>query len=121
MEICNAKIVSTFLGVEGHGILTCQIHVGGEAWGQAFGGYGLDEPILDENDKFVCRRGAAFGMEWINQLLKTLDVSSYEKLPGTIVRVRYAGTRYSGSIEAIGHALKEQWFAPKELAEEMGI
>ena len=40
----NARITSTMLGIEDHGILTCMLHLQQEGCGQAFGGYRLDAP-----------------------------------------------------------------------------
>lgn len=42
-EIKNARIESTMLGYEDHGILTAFVTVGGDGWGCGFGGYGLDQ------------------------------------------------------------------------------
>ena len=111
MEIVNARIERTMLGPEDHGILTAYLHLVGDCWGQGFGGYGLD--AWDERKRE--RVGSAWGMEFIRLVLKVLEVERWEDLPGTIVRVRYADTRHHGSIEAIGHCLKDQWLNPKEI------
>ena len=111
-EIRNAKITSTMLGVEDHGILTCFVHLSGDSWGVGFGGYALDQ--YSENEKR--RRGTAYGMEFIRRLLATLDVETWEKLPGQVVRVDTEG--WGGKALRIGHALKEQWFDPATLRNE---
>ena len=111
-ETRNAKIVSTVLGLEDHGILTCWLMLDGDGWGVGFGGYALDG--YDETKKR--RIGAAFGAEYVRALLDTLGIESWEKLPGTVVRVETEG--WGGKVQRIGHALKERWFDPAELAKE---
>ncbi len=118
--IINARIRSTTLGVEGHGILSCMIDCEGEGWGQGFGGYAFDEPTWGpggrEEHDFKGRRGVAFGMEFIRRLLDTLKVEKWEALPGQHVRLRKESD--FGAIEAIGHITSERWFDPKALAAE---
>lgn len=107
-EIKNAKITSTHLGNEDHAIFTAYLSLdfGGSA--QSFGGYALDEYDKDKKR----RVGTAFGTEFIKAILRTLEVETWEKLPGTVCRVR--GSYHD--IEAIGHFMKDQWFSPRELA-----
>lgn len=111
-DIENAKIRSTQLGCKSdHGILSCWIHVEGEGWGQGFGGYGLDGPWSEREqrrlDSTECGR-------WISGILDALELDTWEKLPGTIVRIR----RSENTIVAIGHAYKDRWFhARKEVTE----
>lgn len=114
-EIKNAKIRRTMLGIEDHGILTGMIDLDYGHSGQGFGGNAFDEPVRDEKDKFIGRRGTAFGMEFIRRVLEVLEVDSWEKLPGTFCRVQ-AGF---GLIEAIGHPLKDKWFFPEKLRREL--
>jgi hypothetical protein len=53
------------------------------------------------------------------RVLSTVGVDAWEKLPGTPVRVRGGGFGgSSGSIEAIGHYLKDEWLNLEELAAE---
>ena len=112
-KIENAVIQSTSLGYEDHGILTALIHVSGDGWGRGFGGYALDQ--WDETKKR--RIGIAYGIEFIARVLKVLEVDSLEKLVGIHVRVETEG--WGGTILKIGHIIKNNWFDPKELAEEM--
>lgn len=95
MEIKNAKISHTFLGCEDHGIFTCSIGLdyGGSA--QSFGSHELYYKH--------------YGIKYLDTLLKTLEVRSWEDLVGTVVRVKAS---YS-HIEAIGHFMKDQWFNPE--------
>lgn len=107
--IKNARIKSTHLGREDHGIMTCYLHLEYEGAGQGFGGYALDNPVKDEDGKFLRREGRAYGMEFICAILRTLEVDSWEKLPGTHLRV----DADFHEIKAIGHIIKEKWFNPK--------
>lgn len=110
IETMNAKIRSTTLGREDHGIFTAFLNLDYGSSGQSFGGYALDEwcgPRSAEGR----RVGTAYGMEFIAEILRTLEVESWEKLPGTVCRVRCEHSK----IHAIGHFLKDQWFDPSEL------
>jgi hypothetical protein len=108
----NAKIANTMLGFEDHGILTFWIQLDFGGAGQGFGGWALDgKPTSDYGDRAPIPECGAI----IAAILRTLEVDSWEKLPGQIVRVR--GT-HSGLI-AIGHALKDMWCEPKKIFESM--
>ena len=112
-QIKNAIIKSTMLGYEDHGILTAFVTLDYGGSGQGFGGRAFDEPIKDPlTNDFISRRGVAYGMEWIARVLNTVGVESWEKLPGTPVRVKMD----IGKVYAIGHYLEDKWFDPKELA-----
>lgn len=91
----NAKISSTYLGME-RGILTFWLHLEWSGAGQGFGGYSLGTPAHpNASCSFV-----------IQQILRILDVMSWEKLPGQLVRVRGTSTK----IDAIGHIIEDRWF-----------
>lgn len=111
LEVQNAKITSTSLGVEDHGIFTAWLTLDYGGGGQSFGGFALD--TWDEARKK--RIGSAYGMEFIARILETLEVATWEKLPGTVCRVRAQHT----SVEEIGHFLKDKWFNPRALADEI--
>ena len=113
IKVTNAKIASTMLGTEDHGILTAMVMCEGDGWGCGFGGYDFDAPTHDEDGKFAGRRGTAFGMEWIRLLLDTLMLERWEQLPGTLVRVETEG--WGGGIKAIGHITKERWFRSSDV------
>lgn len=113
IRIENAFVESTMLGREDHGIMTAFVFCKGEGWGCGFGGFGLDT-----YDKSKDRRvGVAFGIEFISRILETLEVSEWEKLKGTPLRVETEG--WGGGITKIGHYVKDKWFDPKALAEKM--
>lgn len=98
-------------------ILSCWIDLEGEGCGVGFGGYALDNY---DRAKDV-RVGTDYGAEYIRRLMVTLGVESLRAIDGMVVRVRWSGDGSWGNrIEAIGHPVKDQWFDPKKLAEEMG-
>lgn len=98
VEIRNARIKSTMLGFEDHGLLTfwLTLDYGGNIE-QGFGGLNLSY------------KGANLSL--LGSLLRTVGVDSWEKLPGQIVQARIAG----GRVVALGHALNGTWFDPARL------
>lgn len=103
MEIKNAKITSTFLGREEHGIFTFSIFVdiaGGSCCG--IGNYALD--YCGENNKRVFRAKSA---EAISQILDVVGVKSWEELKGKYIRVKDEG--WGSTIKAIGNLMSEKW------------
>ena len=113
-EIVNARITSTQLGREDHGIFTAWLMLDYGGSGQGFGGYALDGKPPERRAGSE-RPGTAFGCEFIIRLLRTLDVERWEKLPGTVCRVECS----DGRVKRIGHFLKDQWFDPEALASMM--
>ena len=104
----NARIKSTMLGYEDHGILTCFLNLEQNGTGQGFGGYRLDAP----------KGYSKFTDLWVKQILKVVGVEKWESLEGKYIRVK--GKAF-GSIEGIGHITDDKWFFPKEeIAKEVG-
>lgn len=94
----NARIKSTMLGRQDHGILTGGVNLEFAVGGvQMFGGWTLDGPYMAT---FVAR------------VLDVIGVDYWEKLPGMPCRAMT-----NGRIIAIGHFLDERWFALEELRE----
>ena len=109
-----AKIVSTFLGVEDHGIFTATLQIRYEGGGgQGIGGYALDEPVRDADDKFVGRVGTAEGAEFVKKTIDTVGASSWEDLPGKMLYVvresESLGAKVIG-IEGLGFNGKKEPF-----------
>lgn len=100
IETKNAKILSTMLGKEDHGIMTFSLTMEFEGGVQGFGGCTLD--TINEKKKRV---GAAYGMQLIMELLDTLDCPTWEDLEGKLVRIKADRSR----IYSIGHIMKERW------------
>lgn len=92
--IKNAKIKSTFLGIEDHGIPTFFINLDYGGAGQSFGGYDL----------------RYYGIEIIVEILNALEVDSWEKIDGFI----RADADYE-KVYRIGHIVKDSWFDIEKL------
>ena len=110
-KIENAKITSTRLGEE-RGCLTADIFVEGDGWGCAFGGYCLDHWCTN-----VGEHHSSDGYGAIIELMKTLEVDSWEALTGTYVRVESGD--WGNGILRIGHLMKDKWFSFKEYFEQV--
>lgn len=102
-SIQNAKITSTRLGEE-YGCLTVDLIIEGEGWGCGFGGYCLDHWFSE-----IGQHNSSDGYGAIIELMKTLDVESWEELKDKYVRVEIEG--WGGKIIKIGHLMKDKWFS----------
>ena len=103
VKIENAKITDTKLG-EDHGCLTTNIFLEGDGWGCFFGGYCLDHWCAKAGEHH-----SLDGYGAIIELMKTLEVESWEELKGQYVRVE--SEDWGGRIIRVGHLLKNQWFS----------
>jgi hypothetical protein len=92
-EIKNAKITSTMLGFEDHGILTCMLHLDYGGMNQGFGGYSL---------KY-------YGIEFIEKVLRAVGVETWEELRGKHVRVEADNLK----VYRIGHIIENRWYEPE--------
>jgi hypothetical protein len=99
IEIKNAKIESTMLGFEDHGIFTCFLQLDYGGGGQGFGGYTL---------------GGKYGSDFIKAILETVGVNEWEKLPGKHIRVKAERTK----IHEIGNIIIDKWFNPSEILDK---
>ena len=113
MEIKNAKIKDTMLGIEDHGIMTFMLHLDYEGSGQGAGGYSLDTPIKKDGQHWQ-RVGTAGGMNLVMEIMKVVGVSKWEDLKGKYIRAQ-ADQR---KVHAIGHFLKDEWLDFGEYFEE---
>ncbi len=86
----NAKIVSTMLGLEDHGIPSFMILLEWGGAGQGFGGYDLRHPPYQL---------------LIFDIMKALNVDKWEDLPGLFVRIVHR----NGLIKKIGHIVDDTW------------
>ena len=105
-EIINGKITGTKLG-EDHGCLTAGLTIEGNGWGCGFGGYCLDHWFAG-----IGEHNSSDGYGAIIELMKTLEVESWEDLNGRYVRVETEG--WGGRVLRIGHLMKDKWFSFKE-------
>lgn len=100
-QINNAKITSTSLGIESHGIMTSYLTLEWEGGGVNFGGYVL---------------GGQGGIDYIEELLNVVGVDNWEKLKGQYVRVETGG--WGTKASRIGNLLKDKWLSNEEFFEE---
>lgn len=97
----NAKIESTFLGLEGHGIFSFSIGLDYGDLNQSAGGF-----ALDFWDKDLKRHvGAEWNIPFLRRILRICGVERWEDLPGQMIRVKATHT----GVQAIGHIIKEDW------------
>ena len=81
MEKEIAKVDSTFLGWEDHGIFTSMIHLDYGNGAQGAGGYSLDQ----YNETIKRRIGTAYGMEFIIRTMKAFGVREWDKIQGKTI------------------------------------
>lgn len=105
MDIVNARITDTFLGIEGHGIFTLSINIEMAGCECRIGNYCLS---YTENGKVHYE---AKNSEAICRVLDVVGVDSWEKLKGQYIRVEKNGR---GGIHTIGNLMKDEWFNLKE-------
>lgn len=104
MAIKNAKITSTMLGREDHGILTFMVYItfdSGVVCG--VGGYHLDE----YNAKTKTRVFSVKSMEIISKILEVVGVDAWEDLLGQYIRVEDDG--WGSFITKIGNLIDDKW------------
>lgn len=94
MEIRNARIESTMLGIEDHGIPTCVLKLDYGGLLQNFGGYDLRH----------------YGVTMITGILNAVGAPSWEDLIGEHVRVKCD----QGKVYAIGHIIEDKWYQPEK-------
>lgn len=86
-----AKIESTFLGRQDHGIMTATLQVSYGGTGQGVGGFALDAPPTEGAREAGRRRvGTAYGMEWVVRCMDACGVDSWEKIKGRTIMVLFA-------------------------------
>ncbi len=108
MEILNAKIESTRLGREDHGIMTIWLQLDfGDSSHQGWGGYALDKHDGDARIPHVSLA------KHITKILDTVGVDSWEDLNGEYIRIKRE-SGWNGKILAIGNLLKDEWFNPED-------
>lgn len=108
MEIKNAKITSTMLGREEHGIMTFMIYIRADGFHCGIGGYCLDE----FNSATQTRVFQAKSMEAISKILEVVGVDEWEDLPGKYIRFEDNGL--GCTVTKIGNIIEEKWFDLKK-------
>lgn len=91
-----ARIDSTAFGTEDHGIVTAFLHCSWKGGGISVGGYGLDTPAKDENDRFLKREGTGYGLDHLMAIMAVVGVDRWEKIPGREVIVLFEQESHLG-------------------------
>lgn len=104
MKIKNAKIQSTMLGREDHGIMTFRIYIAADGIACGVGGYCLDE----FNSATQTRVFRAKSMEAISKVLEVVGVDKWEDLPGKYIRFEDNG--WGSTVIKIGNIIEDKWF-----------
>lgn len=111
METVNAKIASTMLGIEDHGIMTFFIFLEWNGGGQALGGFALDGAKSRED--YETRVGHGAGFIAIRKILETVGVEKWEDLKGKLIRAKIDDLGTS-TPPIIGNIMEDRWFDLKE-------
>ena len=96
IEIVNAQIEKTFLGIEDHGCFGGGITFRWGGSGQGFGIYLLSGPTC---------------ADWIKGVISAVGVYQWEELVGKYARI----DREHKKIHRIGHITEDRWFDPSDL------
>ena len=106
--IKNAKIRSTMLGREDHGIMTWMIFIEFDHGACGVGGYALDSYNRDTKIRVFY----AESMESISKVLEVVGVDKWEDLPGKYIRFEDNG--WGSIVTKIGNIMEDKWFDLKE-------
>jgi hypothetical protein len=104
-EVKNAIITNASITNDDHGLLSAWLYVDYGGAGQGFGGYALYLPVSFDHHSMQSVAG-----HFIFRCMEIAGVSKWEDLAGKTIRVKGG----HGSIEEIGHIIKDDWFNPKE-------
>ena len=114
MKIKNAKISSTMLGREDHGVMTFMIFINADGFNCGVGGYCLDE----FNSATQTRAFRAKSMEVISKILEVVGVDEWEDLPGKYIRFEDNGL--GSTVTKIGNIIEEKWLDLEEFFGKVG-
>ena len=111
--IKNAKIKSTMLGREDHGIMTFMICIEFDNdMVCGIGGWSLDE----YNPITKTRLFKVESMEVISKIIDVVGVDKWEDLPGKYIRFEDHG--WGSAIDKIGNIIEDKWLSLREFFEE---
>ena len=105
IEVKNAIIDYTMLGFERGCLFSFSLGLDYGVSGQVAGGYCLDTPVKDKDNKFLFRTGSALGTNLIMKILNIVGVEKWEDLKGSYIRVKASPTK----VHEIGNLLKDEW------------
>jgi hypothetical protein len=106
--IKNARITSTMLGREDHGIMTFMIYIDAGDFSCGVGGFCLDE----FNTTTQTRVFRVESMEVISKILDVVGVDKWEDLPGKHIRFEDVG--WGSTVTKIGNIITDKWFDMRE-------
>lgn len=102
--IKNAKITSTMIGREDHGIMTFMLYIEFDSHiSCGVGGYSLDQYDPDTETRVF----KAKSMEIISKILDVVGVDSWEQLPEKYIRFEDDG--WGSRITKIGNIIEDKW------------
>lgn len=110
--IKNARIRSTMLGREDHGIMTFMIYIDANNFSCGVGGFCLDE----YNNDIKARIFRAESMEAISKILDVVGVTKWEDLSGKYIRFEDNG--WGSTVTKIGNIIEDKWFDMREFFEK---
>lgn len=109
--IKNARITSTMLGREDHGIMTFMIYIDAGNFSCGVGGFCLDE----FNTASQTRAFRAKSMKAISEILNVVGVHKWEDLPGKYIRFEDNGL--GSTVDKIGNIIDDKWFDVRKFFE----
>lgn len=106
MNIVNARITDTFLGIEDHGFFTFSIGIVMAGCTCQIGNYCLNQTIHGK-EHYNAKTSEA-----ICRILRVVGVDSWEQLKGQYIRVEY--NELDVGIHTMGNLMKDEWVNLKE-------
>jgi hypothetical protein len=108
--IKNAVISSASITTADRGLLDAWLNLDYGGSGQGFGGFALYLPKSWTHYSLLSPAG-----HFIFRVMEIAGVDKWENLKGKTIRVKTDSDRdFDGSIVAIGHIVKDDWFNPSE-------
>lgn len=89
------RVDSTMLGVEDHGAMTAALTLKAKGTGVALSGWVLDTSPIHKGAR---REGSAYGLDYVMEVMRTVGVSSWEKVLGSHVIALFSSPSPWGSV-----------------------
>lgn len=110
--IRNARITSTMLGREDHGIMTFMLYIDAGVFSCGVGGFCLDEFSTASQIRVF----QAKSMRVISEILNVVGVDKWEDLPGKYIRFEDNGL--GSTVTKIGNIVNNKWLDMKNFFAE---